>query len=60
MADGKKVEVDPKRFEVHDGRLFLFYRDWFTDTLKPWQEQRDTLLPKADAAWEQVVEVDDE
>ncbi|MEM7625172.1 MAG: YHS domain-containing (seleno)protein [Planctomycetota bacterium] len=56
MADGKKVEIDPKRFEVHDGRLFLFYRDWFTDTLKPWQKNRDTLLPRADAEWEQIVE----
>lgn len=56
MADGKPVTVDPKRFEVHDGRLFLFYRDWFTDTLKPWQKDRDTLRDRADRAWSEIVE----
>lgn len=55
MADGKKVEVNPKRFEVHDGRLFLFYRDWFTDTLKPWQEQRELLRAQADTHWDDFV-----
>ena len=60
MAEGKKVEVDPKRFEVHEGRLFLFYRDWFTDTLKPWQKDRDVLLPRADAAWVKIVDEEQE
>lgn len=59
MADGKKVEVDPKRFEIHDGRLFLFYRDWFTDTLKPWQEQRGELLPRADQAWGEFIDAEE-
>ncbi|MEO1237016.1 MAG: YHS domain-containing (seleno)protein [Planctomycetota bacterium] len=56
MADGKRVEINPKSYEVHGDRLYLFYRDWFTNTLKPWQEKRDTLKPAADAAWADIVE----
>lgn len=62
MADGEKVEVDPKRFEIYDGRLFLFYHTWLTDTLKPWQKNRGELLPRADEHWEEFAgdqDVDD-
>ncbi|MEM1107301.1 MAG: YHS domain-containing (seleno)protein [Planctomycetota bacterium] len=54
MADGKKVEINPKRFEVHDGRLFVFYKAWLTDTLKPWQKDRDQLRDRADAEWAKI------
>lgn len=59
MVDGKQVEIDPKRYEIHDGRLFLFYRDWFTDTLKPWQKKRGEFLPKADAQWQKLAGEED-
>lgn len=56
MAEGEKITVDPKRFEIHDGRLYMFYRDWFTDTLKPWQENRETLSQRADEHWVRLIE----
>ncbi|MEM8739779.1 MAG: YHS domain-containing (seleno)protein [Planctomycetota bacterium] len=56
MADGQKVTINPKSYEIHDGRLYLFYRDWFTNTLKPWKKDRDTLRPAADGHWEEILE----
>ncbi|MEM9419040.1 MAG: YHS domain-containing (seleno)protein [Planctomycetota bacterium] len=60
MAEGETVRVDPKRYEFHEGRVYLFYRDWFTDTLKPWQEDRDALQVRADQAWSEIVQASEE
>lgn len=54
MADGKKVEIDPKNFKVTNGRLFLFYKDFFTDARKKWLKDETNMTAKADAAWKQI------
>jgi YHS domain-containing protein len=55
MADGDKVEVNPKQFLIEDGRLYLFYTDLFTDTRKRWNKAgADELAPKADSNWEGI------
>lgn len=51
MADDRRVEIDPKAFKITDGRLYLFYRDLFTDTRDPWNKDEAGLTAKADAAW---------
>jgi len=33
---GKKVGIDPKTFEIRDGKLYLFYNAWGTNTLELW------------------------
>ena len=49
---GKKVSVDPKTFEIRDGKLYLFYNSWGVNTLEKWQEEgANTLQGQADAAW---------
>ncbi len=49
---GKKVKVDPKTYEIRDGKLYLFYNAWGTNTLTLWQEEgAETLKEKADANW---------
>ncbi|HTE05267.1 MAG TPA: TlpA disulfide reductase family protein [Planctomycetota bacterium] len=53
MAQGRKVEVDPESFVVDDGRLMLFYKSLFNDTRADWVKDA-TLLPRADAAWQQL------
>lgn len=50
-TSGDKVDVDPTSYEVHDGRLYLFYKSLFANTLKSWKPKRAELKPKADAAW---------
>ena len=42
----------PKNWKVQDGRLFLFYKGAFTDTLKSWnKEGPDKLEVQADRFW---------
>lgn len=56
IADkGKKVSVDPETFEIRDGKLYLFYNSWGTNTLEKWNEEGpEALRKKADIEWESV------
>jgi len=54
MASGEKVEIDPDRFLIENGKLHVFYDGFFgPNTRKKWlKEGGDTLSPKASAAWQ--------
>ncbi|WP_299435066.1 YHS domain-containing (seleno)protein [uncultured Aquimarina sp.] len=50
-----KVDIDPETFEINDGKLYLFYNSWGTNTHKKWKaEGAAKLKPKADANWEKI------
>ncbi len=50
-----KVSINPKTFQVKDGKLYLFYNAWGTNTLELWQkENKDKLQKKADENWEKI------
>jgi len=50
--NGSLVDIDPKTFEIRDGRLFLFYNKYFTNTLEKWlEEEPDQLVKQADGHW---------
>jgi len=52
---GKKVGIDPKTFEIRDGKLYLFYNSGRTNTLKLWtNESPEELQVKADKNWEKI------
>lgn len=53
VADkGKKVKINPETFEIRDGKLYLFYNAWGTNTLEMWVEEGpEKLRSQADAAW---------
>jgi len=52
-TEGKRVEINPKSFQIKEGKLYLFYDTIFADTLKKWNEEGPELLqPKADENWE--------
>jgi peroxiredoxin/YHS domain-containing protein len=53
-AKGKKVEIDPTNFKVKDGRLFLFYKDFFSDALKDWNKHEAEWEPAADRSWKGI------
>merc|ERR1712096_274410 len=36
---GKKVDIDPKTFEIRDGKLYLFYNSWGINTFEKWKEE---------------------
>jgi len=52
---GKKVNINPETFEIRDGKLFLFYNAWGTNTLELWlKDDVKGLQKKADQNWEAV------
>ena len=51
----KKVGINPKTFEIRDGKLYLFYNSWGTNTLDLWKkEDVKGLQKKADQNWELI------
>jgi len=55
----KKVSVDPETYEIRDGKLYLFYNSWGTNTLKLWQENNpEDLKNKADQYWNEIIKTD--
>ena len=56
MADkGEKVTVNPKTFEIRNGKLFLFYNAFFDNTLESWlAENPNKLIKKADTNWSAI------
>lgn len=54
-AKGEKVSIDPETFEIRDGKLYLFYNSWGTNTLDLWtKEGAEELKKKADKNWEKI------
>jgi YHS domain-containing protein len=59
MLDGEKVDIDPERFKIVGGRLFLFYDGIWGNTLKKWNqmteaESESLLVKKADEHWDKL------
>lgn len=51
--DGR-VEIDPETFKVVNGKLYLFYNFYFTNTLNSWNKDESNLLNKANANWNKI------
>ena len=56
MADkGEKVTINPKTFEIRNGKLYLFYNAYFTNTFESWLEETPSkLIPKANKNWNKI------
>lgn len=48
---GEKVSIDPETFKIVNGKLYLFYNRFFTNTLKDWNKNEATLKKNADLNW---------
>ncbi len=55
-ANGEKVSVNPETFKILDGKLYLFYNAFLTNTLKSWNKDETNLKAKADENWKGIVE----
>lgn len=52
---GKKAGINPETFEIRDGKLYLFYNSWGTNTLESWLDKGpEKLQGQADAAWSRI------
>lgn len=54
-AKAKKVNIDPKTFEIRNKKLYLFYNSWGSNTLTKWLNQNPEKLQKqADKNWTNI------
>ncbi len=52
MGDyGEKVSVDPETYKILDGKLYLFYNAFFTNTLPKWNNNEQNLKKAGDINW---------
>ena len=50
-----KVSINPETFQIKDGKLYLFYNAWGTNTLDLWKKKNENALTeKADRNWEHI------
>lgn len=50
-----KVPINPKTFQITDGKLYLFYNAWGTNTRKLWNKENEKdLIEKADDNWDKI------
>lgn len=50
--DGSKVNINPKAYKIIDGKLYLFYKTFFINTLNKWNRKgSDKMLIKAEENW---------
>lgn len=52
---GEKVEVDPETFKIVEGKLYLFYNFYFSNTLTKWNQEESVLKIKADKNWKSIL-----
>lgn len=51
-TDAEKMKVNPKTFEVRDGKLYLFYDAFFNNTFESWiEEGPEKLINQGDKNW---------
>lgn len=55
MAEGDKVDIDPKTFKIIDGKTYLFYNGVWGNTLTKWQKDEKNLKKNADASWGKLI-----
>ncbi len=50
-----KVSINPKAFEIKNGKLYLFYDAWGKNTLEFWKKENNAfLIEKADENWRKI------
>ena len=53
-AKGEKVSVDPYTYKLINNKLYLFYNQFFNNTLKDWNKDQDNLMRQADLNWKKI------
>ncbi len=54
-AKEDKVSINPETFKVVNGKLYLFYNQFWVNTLDSWNEDEANLNRKADACWKKLI-----
>ena len=54
-SEGEKVRVDPESYKIIRGKLYLFYNNFFKNTLAKWNKDEENLTIKADKNWKNTI-----
>lgn len=58
LIEGQCGEIDPETFKLHNGKLYLFFSDYYEgtpfNTIIPWNSDEENLKNKADMNWESM------
>jgi YHS domain-containing protein len=59
MLEGEKVDYNPQRYKIINGKTYLFYDKFFVNTLKKWnrlanEESETSLIKQADEQWNRI------
>ncbi|QOI96704.1 MAG: YHS domain protein [Flammeovirgaceae bacterium] len=52
---GEKVKIDPETYKIVDGKVYLFYNFWTTNTLASWNKNEKLLKEAADRNWAKII-----
>ena len=52
---GEKVKVDPETYKILNGKLYLFYNFWGSNTLEDWNKNEKKLLESGDKNWKKTI-----
>lgn len=52
---GEKVSINPKTYKIVDGKLYLFYKTVFVNTLTKWNKDETRLQTDADKNWSEII-----
>jgi YHS domain-containing protein len=60
MLEGDKVDFNPQRFKIIEGRTYLFYDGFFGNTLKKWHKKAEKtpeaeMVKIADQHWQKLI-----
>ncbi|MCF6296641.1 MAG: YHS domain protein [Flavobacteriaceae bacterium] len=53
---GKLMNINPKTYKISEGKLYLFYNKFFTNTLDDWNENEGNMKNKGDKNWNKIIE----
>ena len=56
--NGDTISINLEAYTLEDGKLYLFYKNSFTDTRKKWLKNNTNLKPKADSNWNKLTNND--
>lgn len=48
------MQVNPKAFKIVNGKLYLCYNFYFTNTIKAWNKDEQALIIKEDRNWDKL------
>lgn len=51
----EKVKIDPETYKIANGKLYLFYNFYMTNTLKSWNKDEAHLMLNANKNWQTII-----